>query len=276
MKSIIVSGGLGNQMFLYALYVAMQFKGIHAKLDISLYNYVKMHNGYELGRIFNCPTKLVNKNGFHLLFLRILLRFKPKYLLLVDYGKLNMEVFTTSCNYLAGYWQSEKYFEDCTTQVQQAFTFHNIDKKNKQITHEMQNCNSVSLHIRGGDYVGVKEYEGICTEDYYIKAINYIQKEVESPFFYIFSNDMEWSKKIIDKLNLPCTFMTHNIGLDSYKDMYLMSKCKYNIIANSSFSWWGAWLNQNPDKVVIAPICWDNADSEAYNKIRVPESWIRI
>lgn len=275
MKSIIVSGGLGNQMFLYALYVAMQVKGIHAKLDISLYNYVKMHNGYELGRIFNSPAKLVNKNGLHLFFLRILLRFKPKYLLLIDYGKLNMEVFTTSCNYLAGYWQSEKYFEDCTTQVQQAFTFQNIDEKNKQIAKEIQSYNSVSLHIRRGDYVGVKEYEGICTEDYYIKAIEYIKKEVDNPFFYIFSNDMEWSKKFIDKLNLPCTFITHNVGVDSYKDMYLMSRCKFNIVANSSFSWWGAWLNSYKRKIVIAPKVWFHSVDDKYSNI-VPEEWIRI
>lgn len=275
MKSIIVSGGLGNQMFLYALYLAMKMKGIKVRMDISLYNFVKIHNGYELDRIFNCPAKLVNRKGLHIFCLRVLLRLKPKFLLLVDNGKLNLRVFNTQCGYLAGYWQSEKYFKNYITQVKHAFTFKNIDAKNERIAQEMQNCNSVSLHIRRGDYVGMKEYEGICAEDYYIKAINFIKKEIENPFFYIFSNDMEWSQQFIENMSLSCTFITHNIGINSYKDMYLMSKCRYNIVANSSFSWWGAWLNSYERKTVIAPKVWFNSSDNKYEDI-VPKEWIRI
>ena len=275
MKSIIVTGGIGNQMFLYALYLAMQAKGINVQLDISLYNYVKMHNGYELDRIFDCSSLLVNKQKLHILWLRVLLRFKPKHLLLSDDGIINMQIFNTYCKYIAGYWQSERYFEDCIAKVHQAFTFKNIDFINQQIAQEMHMCNSVSLHIRRGDYIGMKEYEGICTEEYYANAIAYIERQVKAPFYYVFSNDIEWTELFISKMGIPHLIIGHNTGVDSYKDMYLMTQCKYNIVANSSFSWWGAWLNSYNDKIVIAPKIWINTLNDKYSNI-VPEEWIRI
>lgn len=276
MKSIIVLGGLGNQMFFYALYVAMRLKGLKVKLDISFYNHVKMHNGYELDHIFNCPAKLVSKKGFHVWRLRLLMRLKPKYLLFVNHRKLDMQVFNTKCKYLLGYWQTEKYFEDYVDQLQQAFVFKDIDVINKSIAQNMQNSSSISLHMRFGDYVGWEECENICTINYYKEAINYIQNRVDNPVFYIFSNDIMKAEKIVKSMGISYEIIKNNYGIHSYKDMYLMSICKHNIISNSSFSWWGAWLNMNKDKIVIAPHIWSRLDGEDYNAIRVPKNWVRL
>ena len=128
----------------------------------------------------------------------------------------------------------------------------------------------------GGDYMNLSMYQGICTEEYYTKAVEFIKQNVTSPHFYIFSNDIVWSKTFAESLNIDYTIVDHNTGTNSYQDMYLMSQCKHNIIANSSFSWWGAYLNVNRNKLVVAPKGWDNTDSESYNKVRVPQSYIRL
>ena len=138
----------------------------------------------------------------------------------------------------------------------------------------MEEVDSVSLHIRRGDYLLPENRElfgGICTLDYYRRAIDYILDKVKNPFFFIFSNDIVWVKENMNISN--SLFITWNSGKDSWQDMFLMSKCKHNIIANSTFSWWGAWLNKNPQKIVISPSRFFNVSN---NSDIVPDTWTSI
>lgn len=271
---ILVSGGLGNQMFIYALYHALKKEKCNVHLDASLYNFVKMHNGYELANIFNTDMPHMTSNKLYINWLRFIL--KTGIFLKKDNFKYDDEIQFSKLPYLWGYWQSDKYFLKYRTEILEVFKFKNISTRNVEIANAMKMQNSVSLHIRRGDYMNLPMYQGVCTEEYYIKAVEYIKKNVLAPHFYIFSNDIQWSAKFADKLNIDYTIIEHNTGKDSYQDMYLMSQCKHNIIANSSFSWWGAYLNNNSDKRVIAPKGWDNTDTESYNDIRVPQSWLRL
>lgn len=276
---IIVTGGLGNQMFQYALYLALKEKGRDVKLDTSFYSNVVMHNGYELEKCFGVNEPVVKQSKLHLFFLRLLLKIRPKILLQGDLLHFNERVFTSRSIYKSGYWQSEKYFKSIENQIRETFIFQNIDDDNKTLAKEISSHNSISLHLRRGDYLGSSMYSGICTEEYYMNAVEQIMLKIASKQdvkFYVFSDDKDFAKQFIRKLNLPVKLIDYNQGADSYKDMYLMSKCKHNIIANSSFSWWGAWLNSYPDKVVVAPNRWFNTDNEDCYKDIVPDSWLKI
>lgn len=276
---IIFSGGLGNQMFQYALYLALKEKGRNVKMNTSLYSQVEMHNGYELDRCFDVNVPVVKSGKVYLFFLRLLLKIKPGIVLYSDHFCYDEKIFATKHKYLNGYWQSEKYFKQIENLIREVFVFQNIDVNNEVLAKEISSNNSISLHLRRGDYLGNSIYSGVCTEEYYINAVKQIMLNItfkQVVKFYVFSDDKNFAKQFISKLNLPAKLIDYNQGADSYKDMYLMSQCKHNIIANSSFSWWGAWLNSNPDKIVVAPRKWFNVGNVAiYNDI-VPENWIKI
>lgn len=278
MKKIVLLGGLGNQMFQYALYQALKEKGRNVKLDLSLYSYITMHNGYELEKCFGIKKRDEKFSKWNLLKLRLALKYKPKSIVYNDLNYFDEKVFNTSCKYLNGYWQSEKYFIQIENKIREAFVFKDIDAVNTEIAAEIANNDSIALHIRRGDYLGNSIYSGVCTEDYYIKAVDLMLSKIstrENIKIYVFTDDIEFSSKFIEKVLVPCKLVNLNKNEDSYKDMYLMSQCKHNIIANSSFSWWGAWLNSNPNKIVIAPQNWFNGPKDNYKDI-VPESWIKL
>ena len=162
--------------------------------------------------------------------------------------------------YLSGYWQNEKYFDDIRKEICTCFVFpDDLDEKKKNLLKTIQNDNSVGIHIRRSDYL-IKEnrdvYGGICTKEYYENAIKYIQEHVCHPVFYLFSDDLNWVRENLYREGM--VLVEHSENQPSYTDMYLMSQCKHNIIANSSYSWWGAWLNSNDGKMVIAPDKWFN------------------
>lgn len=260
-KNIIAMGGLGNQMFQYALLLALRNKGISIHLDISYYTFLKMHNGYELNRVFGINENCIDKHGFHLYFLRTLYKFHPNRLVLIDKYKYNDMVFSTTARYIFGYWQNERYFKDIEELVRKAFSFANVDDRNKSKAQIIKNQNSISLHIRRGDY---REFGmNIIGKDYYLKAISYINKRVENPLFYVFSDDKDEALDILKGVNVKFEIVDWNTGLESFMDMYLMSNCKHHIIANSSFSWWGAWLNDDPNKIVVAPKEWSPVDGNS-------------
>ena len=253
-RHLIFTGGLGNQMFQYALLLSLKNQGFEVKEDISYYDFFKMHNGYELERVFGIKEQLVNKQGIHMLWLRTLNKLRPSLLYEFDKYYYNENVVYTPKCYIFGYWQDERYFGD-KDEIKRLFSFREIDAYNATLAKEMQSCNSVSLHVRRGDYAAFGMT--VIEEDYYRKAIEKINSMVDRPVYYIFSDDIEFSKKMANNLGIVYQIISHNRGIDSYKDMYLMSNCKHNIIANSSFSWWGAWLNGNKEKIVIAPQIWD-------------------
>lgn len=165
------------------------------------------------------------------------------------------DIFSLSKGYVDGYWQSEKYFSDIADEIRKLYTFPVSDKLNNiQLAEEMQHCTSVSIHVRRGDYLGGFP---VMNEKYFFPAMDYFIRNYMDVHFYIFSNDIPWCREHLAS-EAPMTFVNWNTGDDSLFDMWLMTQCKHNIIANSSFSWWGAWLNQHPDKCVIAPNVWFN------------------
>ena len=250
-KNVIIAGGLGNQMFQYALLLSLRHKGVNVCADASFYKYVKMHNGYELKRVFGVEEPLKCKGGFHLWWLRFLDKYSPSILCTKDSLTFDNNVLSCPKQYIRGYWQSELYFKDIRDDVRGVYQFKGIDEQNIALADNINEKNSVSIHIRRGDYASFGMT--IIGADYYKKAISIIKEKINDPFFYVFSDDEKEAKEIMDESNANYQLITHNRGDDSYKDMYLMSQCKHNIIANSSFSWWGAWLNNNRNKIVIAP-----------------------
>lgn len=185
------------------------------------------------------------------------------------------QIFSVSTSkYYDGYWQSEKYFDNCIANIRDAFKFPKLDSINQNLIEKLNGKISVSIHIRRGDYLKDPLFRGLTDIDYYNRAIQYILNVVNVDCFVIFSNDIEWCKQNIAQLtNLECVFVNWNKGVNSFRDMQLMSLCKHNIIANSSFSWWGAWLNNNPEKIVITPLKWINRE---YKTDIIPSSWIKI
>ena len=286
-----IIGGLGNQMFQYAVgFAVARTKGAQLKLDISNFNGYELHNGYELNRIFDMNTPAASREEIESVLgcknnalIRKLYRKVCKGMVQSNY--VVEPTFTYWPNlyhladmaYLEGYWQSEKYFSDIASEVRERFAFNiSLEDKNLELSHLINASNSVSLHIRRGDYVSDIANSKVyyqCSMDYYNRAIESIAKAVNNPIFFVFSDDISWAK---DNLNLDYqfVFVDHNSGEDSYIDMQLMSMCKHNIIANSTFSWWGAWLNANHKKMVYSPKEWFINGRSSDDLI--PESWHRI
>lgn len=255
-RYVIISDGLGNQMFQYAFLLALRAKGFPVIGDVSLFQRAKMHNGFELKDVFKIKDDFISRNSLNLLFLRCLLTIKICPLLKFDNNRYDESIYTKWHLIYRGYWQDSRYFQDVENIVRKAFSFMNIDSHTKSIAEQMMGKNSVSLHIRRGDYVGHPQVESICNEEYYRTAISLLKSKVIEPFFYIFSDDLNWANTFIKSMDVKYRLVEGNQGANSYKDMFLMTQCKHHIIANSTFSWWGAWLNPNKDKIVIAPKTW--------------------
>lgn len=291
MKIVNILGGLGNQMFQYALALALQYQckdKSEVRIDLLAFNGYPIHNGYELKRIFNveipeATISEVMKVAYPYLNYRIwqLCRLLPKRSTMKYEWKsmaYDESVLTdTRDRYLIGYWQTERYFRSIRNEILKAFAFPSFtsNSQNETLSKELQQRRSIAVHIRRGDYLKISNTSGICTIDYYKKAIAYIQESSSPELFAIFSDDIDWCMEQFGAIigNADTRFVNWNKGKESFRDMQLMSLCKHNIIANSSFSWWGAWLNQNPDKIVIAPSRWMN--SEGWSEI-IPEDWITI
>lgn len=178
---------------------------------------------------------------------------------------------------LRGYWQSERYFADAATLVRKALRFKEpATARNAELAAEIAGPSAVSLHVRRGDYVSnpsAREIHGLCTLDYYQRAVAILCEQVVDPFFYIFSDEPDWVRANL-RVDAPFAIIDHN-GTDAcHEDMRLMSLCAHHIIANSSFSWWGAWLGANSEKIVIAPERWF-AVSDRDTRDVVPEAWTR-
>ena len=256
-KMLILSGGLGNQMFEYAFFLSCKARGMKVRLNRSLYEYNRMHNGYLLDTVFGVPDKeVMDVNRMTVLATRILRRYHPCCLVYAEQALTFCDdAYTTKRPFYDGVFISELYFKEIEDRIRQAFVFRSIDPDNINLGKKMLSEDSVSLHIRRGDYLSSPEY-GVCDEAYYQKAIDCIKKRIRHPMFYVFSDDSAWGESFMQKMAVDYKVVRHNTGVDSYKDMYLMTRCRHNIIANSTFSWWGAWLNDNEQKIVVAPKRW--------------------
>lgn len=181
--------------------------------------------------------------------------------------------------YLRGYWQSEKYFRHIASQIREELTRPDpVDEQNQKVLDEITSVMAVSLHIRRGDYVSnlrTMKVHGVCSLDYYEKAARHVADCIEgSPVFFVFSDDPKWTRENL-KLPFSMRFISHNSVADPWPDLKLMSACRHHIIANSSFSWWGAWLNPSPDKIVVACRRWF-ADRKRNDQDLVPADWVRL
>jgi hypothetical protein len=283
-------GGLGNQMFQYALGRHLSIKnGTTLKLDISELittneNMDTTIRNYELNN-FNIVDKISSNDDVLFVrqnkskFLKIIKKITPYHLRAVvrekdlSYDKKILTIEDKIVDkYLDGYWQTELYFKEIREQLLEDFSLKNeISDLIVEISNKIKDTESISLHIRRGDYVKrYSDYYHIQSIDYYLKALKIIKDMHPNSKVFVFSDDIEWCE---DNLNLQTEtyFVKSN---KSFEDIYLMSLCDHNIIANSSFSWWGAWLNNNPDKICIAPKKWFN-DKKLKNNI-IPEKWITI
>lgn len=297
MNLVNIKGGLGNQMFQYAFYLSLREKEKDTYLFVPFaQNDVEYgHQGYELQKLFCVENIVPPKYMLYFMLLKILhkratvqkMRYvgcdilsAPKEFLF--YEEKDLKRVQTKCYLLGndtlydGYWQSERFFCHVAKDVRQVFKFnlHLISSLTQRCEKDISKCNAVSIHIRRGDYL-CDVYQGGFSKcvsiEYYKRAIDYICQVVKVPTFYVFSDDMNWVK---DNLLIPSPiYVDWNKGEDSWQDMYLMSRCRHNIIANSTFSWWGAYLNTHVDKIVIAPKKWwfylEKDDV-------VPSSWIRL
>lgn len=180
--------------------------------------------------------------------------------------------------YLDGYWQSEKYFIDIADIISQEFSFVNPPTIIKQEwIDEIKGCNSVSVHVRRGDYVNnpeTRKIHYVCDQEYYKRAIAKVMECVEKPAFFIFSDDPEWAEQHIVP-DAPVQYISHNPPNQSHEDLRLMMQCHHHIIANSSFSWWGAWLGKKPGQIVIAPENWFAVEKYS-SKDKIPDNWLKI
>lgn len=285
MKIVRVLGGLGNQMFQYAFYLALNKRFKNVKLDVSAFENYGLHNGLELENVFNLTLNKASEFCIKLYDpacrtwgyrkLRRILQLKGAYYEEKEEFSFDQDIFSDPSSYLFwGYWQNENYFKDIECEIKKVFSFnHVLDKQNQDLLKKIAQIESVSIHIRRGDYIGHDLLGGICTPVYYQNAINLIKQKVSNPVFFIFSNEIDWCKDNLDIAD--ATYIYGNTGHESYKDMLLMSACKHNIIANSSFSWWGAWLNANAKKIIIAPKKWTNNSKQTDYGI-CPNNWIKI
>ena len=180
--------------------------------------------------------------------------------------------------YLEGHWQSEKYFADIKNIIYKEFVVKTEPTdKNLELAERIPFFEAVSLHIRRGDYYSnpiTRDKHGYCSLNYYSRCIEYISSIVNNPHFLIFSDDCQWVKDNM-KLTYPMTIVSHNGEEESYEDLRLMSLCKYHIISNSTFSWWGAWLSKKPGKGIVAPKKWFN-DISRDTKDIIPNNWVKI
>ncbi len=286
-KIVKFNGGLGNQMFQYAFaYAVSKIFDVKVVFDYSYFDDVKKCDNvatreYELCN-FNLNCEAVKSEDLEKIkYPKASLQKRFPKLFGVNY-KREKKLWQYDKNMLKpyiycyeGYFQNEKYFKNYRKDLIEKFSLSEpLDEKNLNILNEIKKTNSVSLHVRRGDYVTldyVRELHGSCTLDYYKNAIEYLKEKIETPHFFLFSDDIGWVLENL-KLDYPYTVVDINQNR-GYLDLELMKHCKNNIIANSSFSWWGAWLNQNSEKIVIAPKKWTN---KKYKCDIVPKEWVKL
>jgi hypothetical protein len=284
MHIVKINGGLGNQMFQYAFALMLDQRYGDARLDLGWIEKYPAHNGYELDSIFrvSIPTCTseererlgdVSDNSLGKLRRRLRLTKRTHYSSSA-FGYDSGALERAGDAYYSGYWQSFRYFEGREETIRDAFTFtSSLGPKDEALLASLSGRTSVGIHVRRGDFLRYHMASGICGEDYYERAIAAALVGAHEPILVFFSDDLDWCK---ERLRAPCeaAYVDWNAGKDSHADMRLMSLCDALVIANSSFSWWGAWLGK-PDRKIFAPARWLAAGYRD-NKDIAPPTWIRV
>ena len=283
-----VIGGLGNQMFQYAHGRALSNRlGVPLRLDVSGFRKYRVH-AYSLDKLNirrDYATKAEIDTTLGRLFrLRQLVQravpsmnVEPRVLVRETSMRFDPRMLETpDGSYLEGYWQSEKYFKDLASTLREEFAPRRpLSGRDAEVAASMQATDSVSLHVRRGDYASnpaTARFHGLCDETYYARCVRHITDRVKAPRFFVFSDDPDWARTNIN-IPFPTTFVSHETDSPDYVDLTLMSCCRHSIIANSTFSWWGAWLNRNPGKIVLMPARWYKALPEDETADLRPEGW---
>lgn len=295
-----LSGGLGNQMFQYAMGRALSLRN-NTDLCIDTSSYASLLSGEAPRHFtlqhFNIAAPSATPFDYAHLGLpgirdrcwlartrRKLFRMRESFI------PLQRRRFIVEPHYafvpdayaagpdclLSGIWQSPYYFDDAKEAIRRDFTLKDpFSPEASRILADVRSQASVSLHVRRGDYVShakTNDKHGACSPDYYHRAIEFVRSREPAARFFVFSDDIAWARE-----NLPMpngTTFVSRPGLPDYEELMLMSSCRHHILANSSFSWWAAWLNENPEKIVIAPEKWFAGNTDT--KDLIPTSWTRL
>jgi hypothetical protein len=281
MVTVGLMGGMGNQMFQYAVGRAIALRrSASLTLDVSAFPDCHQRQ-YSLGafRIVENLTLggLMRIGRLRSLCHRVRLPGLP-YVLIERGFPFNPSVLEAPRNvYLIGYWQSEKYFKGIEDIIRRDFCFKGEPGgQNAEVAASIKGVDSVCVHVRRGDYVSdpiSNQFQGTCSPEYYRGAARLITSQVPSPHFFVFSDEPDWARANLE-FEAPTTFVTHNGPESGHEDMRLMAFCRHHIIANSSFSWWGAWLS-NSGGIVVAPKKWFGSN-EWDTRDLVPERWVRL
>ena len=283
-----VAGGLGNQLQQYALYRKFVSMGREARLDVSWFRemekkdkeVVTTKRKFELGYFDRlvCETctkeekeKLIGSEG---LSGKLRRRFLASTVHWFHESKMyHPELLDFEDMYLSGYFACEKYYSDILYDLREKIQFPKSNNPlNEQMALEMRNCDSVSVHLRRGDYLNPENagmFGGICTEAYYENAIKMIKEEVPEAHFYLFSDDVPYIQGQFSGKEYTVVDINH--GRDNFYDMWLMSNCRHNICANSTFSFWGARLNRNERKIMVRPTIHKN--EQVFIRKEMEELW---
>ena len=286
MLIVEVMGGLGNQLQQYALYRKLKSMGREAKLDVSWYTKKERQEGVlaprslELSYFNDLPMdicteaekkRLAGGEGLGGKLRRKLAPGTVRHFWETDL--YHPEIFSFTDMYLTGFWACEKYYADILPQLRKEIVFPSSEEvRNCRTISEMKQNMSVSIHIRRGDYLDPENaalFGGICTESYYDGAVRYVLERFPDAHFYLFSDDPAYVRE--HYRGEQYTVVDWNTGVNSFYDIQLMSSCRHNICANSTFSFWGARLNPNPDKIMIRPA--KHKNSQGVDPEKLHELW---
>lgn len=280
-------GGLGNQLFQYATARRLALRN-RCSLVVDHHWFLNPRSGetrrsLELSRYpvavrLAKPHELMCWAPMRARIGRYLKPVLPLHMLRERGCGVNKEVLSAPRNsYLFGYWQSEAYFADIREQLLVELNpVVSAGEEDVRILELIQKSTSVSVHVRRGDYVSsasTAAYHGVCTLDYYDRALEYLSERVVNPTLFVFSDDPDWAKSNL-RYRFPAYYIDHNTAGEAFQDLRLMSACQHHVLANSSFSWWGAWLSRSVDGLVIAPRRWYAVDRSTADLL--PSRWIVI
>ena len=271
-----ISDGLGNQMFQYAFGRALSLKhGVSLHLDVSNFDSKKEKREYSLDK-FPIHAKTVLKT--QLFFIRAFYFLSGKFFK-ERTPRFSTDISKQTSGFFKGHWQSEKYFREYTEIIRKDFGVIVTNKNGLVMKDSIEKSieTPVSIHIRRGDYAlngHLTKKHGLIAISYYKEALAYITNQIGNNIHvFVFSDDIAWVKDNLHLENIPMTYVSGN-NIPPEEELLLMSSCKHHVIANSSYSWWGAWLNPHTDKIIIAPKKWYASGIDSDDLI--PENWIRM
>lgn len=285
-----ILGGLGNQMFQFAAGRALALdRDDELRLDTKGFNGYRLHQGFQLEQAFVGAFQVATESDMQAVLGWQRARWVRRLVARPTMAPLRKHSFIIEPHfqywqgihdapprcYLKGYWQSERYFRKHAEKLRADFRFRSaLAGQGAVLADKIRGCNAVSLHVRRGDYVSdhaTAATHGLCPLDYYQAAARHVLSRVNNPIFFVFSDDMQWVRRHLT-LPAPMEYIDHN--QQAYDEMHLMSLCKHHVIANSSFSWWGAWLNPNPDRIVVAPSQWFAVARNTQDLL--PAAWVTL